>query len=323
MPEIIDGDFQEKSSNHEDVFDQIERLKKETDTVILAHYYQEDDIQDIADFIGDSLDLSRKAQSAKEKRILFCGVHFMAETAKILNPEKTVLVPDMKAGCSLADNCKPNEFQAFIEAHPDHLVISYINCSADVKAMSDIIVTSSNAVQIVDALPRSQKIIFAPDKYLGAWVAKQTGRHDMILWEGSCIVHENFSHKQLVKLRVQHNDAKIIAHPECPQELLNEADFIGSTRKLLNFISEDESQKYIILTEAGIIHQMKKSQPHKDFIAGLTEDESCHCNLCPFMRLNTLEKVHNALITNEPQIHLPEETRIRAEKSLLKMLELS
>lgn len=306
-----------------DLFDEVERLKKETDTIILAHYYQEEDIQDVADFIGDSLDLAKKAQGVTQKRILFSGVHFMAETAKILNPSKTVIIPDMKAGCSLADSCPPEQFKAFKEQHPDHIVITYINCTAEIKALSDIIVTSSNAVQIVNSIPKDQKIIFAPDKYLGAWVQKQTGREDMVLWQGTCIVHENFSHRRLIQLKTKNQDAAIIAHPECPEELLNEAEFIGSTKKLLNYVDENQAQKFIVLTEEGILYQMKKLAPEKTFIPGLPNDESCNCNMCPYMKLNTLEKIHAALITDEPQIHMQEDIRAGAEKSLLRMLELS
>lgn len=306
-----------------DLFDEIERLKRETNTVILAHYYQEEDIQDVADFIGDSLDLARKAQQATQDRILFSGVHFMAETAKILNPTKTVIIPDMDAGCSLADSCPPKDFKAFIDQYPDHLVVSYINCTAEIKAMSDIIVTSSNAVKIVNSIPKDQKIIFAPDKYLGAWVKKQSGRDDIILWQGTCIVHENFSHRRLIELKVKNPDAAIIAHPECPEELLNEAEFIGSTKKLLDYVSSNTAQKFIVLTEEGILYQMQKNEPNKIFIPALPNDESCNCNMCPYMKLNTLEKIYYCMTENEPQIHMSEDIRVQAEKSLLKMLELS
>lgn len=301
---------------------EIERLKLETDTVLLAHYYQEDDIQDVADFIGDSLDLARTAQQATHSRILFAGVHFMAETAKILNPSKDVLIPDMAAGCSLADSCPPQDFQAFKAQHPDHLVVTYINCSAEIKALSDIIVTSTNAVDIVNSIPADQPIIFAPDRYLGKWVMKQTGR-DMVLWNGSCIVHETFSHKHLVQLKIRHPEAKVIAHPECPEVILDEADFVGSTRKLLNFTVTDAADAFIVVTEAGIIHQMKKHAPGKTFIPALNEDESCSCNTCPFMRLNTLEKVIQALKTGQPKIEMDESLRRAAEKPLLEMLKRS
>ena len=302
-----------------DLFEEIARLKEETDTVILAHYYQEDDIQDVADFIGDSLDLARMAQKTSKSRILFAGVHFMAETAKILNPSKTVLLPDMAAGCSLAESCPPDQFAHFKAKHPDHLVVTYINCSADIKAMSDIIVTSSNSVDIVNSIPKDKKIIFAPDRYLGAWVMKQTNR-EMVLWNGSCSVHETFSHKQLINLRMRNPHAKIVAHPECPEPLLNEAHFVGSTRKILNFISSDDARAYIVVTEPGIIYQMKKNEPEKTFIPALPEDETCSCNNCPFMKLNTLEKVYLALRDGKPELHMQEAQRAAAEKPLLEML---
>jgi len=305
-----------------DLFEEIERLKEETDTILLAHYYQEGDIQDVADFIGDSLDLARRAQSVTQSRILFAGVHFMAETAKILNPTKTVLIPDMEAGCSLADSCPPDEFAAFREKHPDHLVVTYINCSAEIKALSDIIVTSTNSLDIVRSLPPDQKIIFAPDRYLGAWVSRKTGR-DMVLWDGSCIVHETFSHKKLVQLKTEHPDAGVIAHPECPGNILDEADFVGSTRKLLNYVSDDPRRSFIVVTEPGIIHQMQKNEPEKRFIPALSEDETCNCNNCPFMKLNTMEKVYLTLKTGQPEINMGESLRARAEKPLLAMLERS
>ena len=305
-----------------DLFEEIERLKEETDTILLAHYYQEGDIQDVADFIGDSLDLARRAQAVTQGRILFAGVHFMAETAKILNPTKTVLIPDMNAGCSLAESCPPDAFSAFVEEHPDHLVVTYINCSAEIKALSDIIVTSTNSIDIVNSLPPDQKIIFAPDRYLGAWVAKKTGR-DMVLWDGSCIVHETFSHKKLVQLKTEHPDAGVIAHPECPGNILDEADFVGSTRKLLNFVSDDPRHSFIVVTEPGIIHQMQKNEPGKTFIPALSDDETCNCNNCPFMKLNTMEKVYLSLKTGQPEIVMDEGLRLRAERSLLAMLERS
>lgn len=305
-----------------DLFAEIERLKQETDTVLLAHYYQEDDIQDVADFIGDSLDLARKAQAVTNQRILFAGVHFMAETAKILNPGKTVLIPDLKAGCSLAESCPPDQFRAFKEQHPDHLVVTYINCTADIKALSDIIVTSSNAVDIVNSIPEDQPIIFAPDRFLGAWVQKQAKR-DMVLWQGSCIVHETFSHKKLVELRVRHPEAEVVAHPECPEPLLNEADFVGSTKKILKYVQESDAKTFIIVTEPGIIHQMKKNDPDKTYIPALNDDESCSCNLCPFMKLNTLEKVYLTLRDGRPEVDMAEELRLAAEKPLLEMLRRS
>ena len=305
-----------------DLFEEVERLKKETDTILLAHYYQEDDIQDVADFIGDSLDLARTAKKATHRRILFAGVHFMAETAKILNPEKTVLIPDMAAGCSLASSCPPDEFARFKANHPDHLVVTYINCSAEIKAMSDIIVTSTNAVDIVNSLPRDQPIIFAPDRYLGAWVAKTAGR-EMTLWNGSCIVHETFSHKKLVQMKVRYPEARVVAHPECPEVILAEADFVGSTRKLLNDTASHPAKTFIVVTEPGIIYQMKKQEPDKIFIPALGEDESCSCNNCPFMKLNTLEKIYRTLVSGTPEIIMDEELRLGAEKPLLAMLERS
>lgn len=302
-----------------DIFEEIDRLKKETDTIVLAHYYQEDDIQDLADFIGDSLDLARRAQNVTQSRILFAGVHFMAETAKILNPSKTVLIPDMRAGCSLADSCPPDAFAKFKQAHPDHIVISYINCSAAIKAMSDIICTSSNAVDIVNSIPKDQPIIFAPDRFLGAWVMKSTGR-DMVLWEGSCMVHETFSQKRLIELKITHPDAAVVAHPECPEPILREADFVGSTKKILNYVATHDAQKFIVVTEPGIIHQMRKNNPDKIYIPALGDDESCNCHICPYMKMNTLEKIYRTLKAGLPEIHMDEATRLAAEKSLLEML---
>lgn len=302
-----------------DIFEEIQRLKEETDTILLAHYYQEDDIQDLADFIGDSLDLARRAQSVTHSRILFAGVHFMAETAKILNPTKTVLIPDMRAGCSLAESCPPEAFAKFKQAHPNHIVISYINCTADIKAMSDIICTSSNAVDIVNSIPKDQPIIFAPDRFLGAWVMKSTGR-DMVLWQGSCIVHETFSHKGLIELKTKHPEAAVVAHPECPEPILMEADFVGSTKKILNFCATNEAASFIVVTEPGIIHQMRKNNPNKTYIPALNDDESCNCNICPFMKMNTVEKIYRTLKFGQPEIKMDEEIRLKAEKSLLEML---
>lgn len=302
-----------------DIYEEIERLKRETDTILLAHYYQENEIQDVADFIGDSLDLARRAQKVTRNRILFAGVHFMAETAKILNPSKTVLLPDLRAGCSLAESCPADAFAHFKQRHPDHMVVTYINCTAHIKAMSDIIVTSTNSVDIINSIPKDQPIIFAPDRYLGAWVMKQTGR-DMVLWDGSCIVHETFSHKKLVEMKIQYPNAKVVAHPECPENLLNEADFVGSTRKIIQFVSDDPSLSFIVVTEPGIIYQLKKNEPNKTFIPALNEDEHCNCNNCPFMKMNTLEKVYRTLVTGKPELVLEEDLRIRAEKPLLAML---
>jgi quinolinate synthase len=302
-----------------DLEQEIQALKKQTNTVILAHYYQDEDIQDIADFIGDSLDLARRAQAVQEDRILFAGVHFMAETAKILNPEKTVLVPDLEAGCSLANSCPPDLFEHFIRKHPNHIVVSYINCSAAVKALSDLIVTSSNAVALVGQLPEDAKIIFAPDRYLGAWVAKQTGR-SLVLWNGSCSVHESFNYKNLVSQKARHPHAAVVAHPECPEVILNEADFIGSTKKILDFVLQTEAQELIVVTEPGIIHQMKKLAPHKVFHPAMGNDLTCSCNTCPYMRLNTLEKIFLALKTGRPRLDMDPDLMARARQPLLAML---
>ena len=287
----------------------------------MAHYYQAPEIQDIADFIGDSLDLSRKAANNDADIIIFCGVHFMAETAKILSPSKTVLLPDIDAGCSLADDCPADEFQAFRNRNPDHYVVSYINCTAEVKAQSDLICTSSNAVSLVKKIPKDKKIIFAPDQNLGRWVQKNSGR-DMKLWPGSCIVHETFSEEALLKLKFQNPGAKIIAHPECSQNLLVLADFIGSTSKLLDYISNDSSETYMVLTEPGIIHQMKKKEPQKIFIE-VPDIEGCKCNECPYMKLNTLEKILDCLKSNSPSIELDPNIIKKAYKPIKRMLDMS
>ena len=318
---IEKGYIQELINPQLDLFIEIEKLKKEKNAVILAHYYQEPDIQDIADFIGDSLQLSQEAAKTKADIILFAGVHFMAETAKILSPLKKVIIPDLNAGCSLSDSCPPSLFTKFKEQHPDHLVISYINCSAEIKALSDIICTSSNAVKIVEALPKEQKIIFAPDKNLGAYVSKKTNR-EMLLWNGACMVHEIFSLEKLMRLKDQHRDAEIIAHPECEERILKYADFIGSTTALLKFTKESKSKKFIVLTETGILHQMEKSSPTKTFIPA-PPDNSCACNECPYMKKNTLEKVYLTLKYELPEINIPEEISIKAKLSLDKMLAMS
>lgn len=304
-----------------DLVKEINYLKKEKNAVILAHYYQNADIQDIADYIGDSLGLAQEAQKTNSDIILFAGVHFMAETAKILNPDKKVLIPDLKAGCSLADSCPPQRFSEFKLAHPDHIVITYINCTADIKALSDIICTSSNAIQIVESLPKEQKIIFAPDKNLGAYINKKTGRN-MVLWDGACMVHEIFSQEKLVKLKFQHPNAKVIAHPECEPAILEYADFIGSTTALLNYSKKSTDQEFIVLTETGILHQMQKSSPNKTFIPA-PPDNSCACNNCPYMKLNTLEKIYIALKFEQPELLMDEELIKKAKKPILKMLELS
>ncbi len=304
-----------------DLFTAIKNLKKELNAVILAHYYQEPDIQDIADFIGDSLQLSRAAADTNADVIVFAGVHFMAETAKILNPEKLVLLPDLDAGCSLADSCPPNEFAAFKAAHPDHLVISYINCTAEIKAMSDIICTSSNAVKIVRQIPQEQPIIFAPDRNLGRYVMEQTGR-DLLLWQGSCIVHETFSEKKIVQLKIAHPLSEVIAHPECETTVLRHADFIGSTAALLKYCQQSSSDEFIVATEPGIIHQMQKQAPQKQFIPA-PPTNNCNCNECPFMRLNTLEKLYLAMKNRQPEITMSEETRVKALRPMQRMLEMS
>lgn len=302
---------------------EIHRLKKEKNAVILAHYYQEDDIQDIADFIGDSLELSKKAQATDADVIVFCGVVFMAEVAKILSPDKTVIIPDMNAGCSLEQSCQPDAFREFTKKHPDAIVISYINCSAEIKALSDIIVTSSNAERIIKSIDPSQEIIFAPDKYLGGYLIKKTGR-DMILWNGSCMVHEQFSEKELVKLKIRYPESIVIAHPECPEHLLNHAHHIGSTSSLLNHVNDNQDKDFIVLTEAGIIHQMKKLAPKSNFydVKGLSKEkaECIHCNTCSFMRLNTMEKLYYALDTLTPQISVDASIYLKAKASLDRML---
>ena len=300
---------------------EIKELCLKANAIILAHYYQAPEIQDIADFIGDSLDLSRKAANNDADIIIFCGVHFMAETAKILSPNKTVLLPDIDAGCSLADDCPAEEFQKFREENPDHYVVSYINCTAEVKAQSDLICTSSNAVSLVEKIPKDKKIIFAPDKNLGRWVQKNSGRK-LKLWPGSCIVHETFSEEALLKLKYKHPDAKVIAHPECSQNLLVLSDFIGSTSKLLNFISNDYSDTYMVLTEPGIIHQMKKKEPNKNFIE-VPDIDGCKCNECPYMKLNTLEKILDCLKNNSPSIELDPEIIKKAYKPIKRMLDMS
>ena len=304
-----------------DLFSEIDRLKKEKNAIVLAHYYQEPDIQDVADFIGDSLALAQKAQSTTADMIVFAGVHFMAETAKILNPGKKVLLPDLKAGCSLADSAPADEFQKFKEAHPDHIVITYINCSAEIKALSDIICTSSNAETIINNLPKDQKIIFAPDKNLGAYLIKKTGRN-MVLWNGACMVHEIFSREKMTKLKIRHPKAKIIAHPECEEAVLEIADYIGSTSGLLKYSSENEATEFIVATESGIIHQMQINSPFKTFIPA-PPDNLCGCNDCPYMKLNTLEKLYLCMEYEEPEIIMEEELRIAAKKPIERMLEIS
>lgn len=304
-----------------DLFEAINGLKQELNAVILAHYYQEPDIQDVADYIGDSLGLSRQAANTDAEVIVFAGVHFMAETAKILNPDKLVLLPDLAAGCSLADTCPPDQFAKFKAQHPDHIVVSYINCSAEIKAMSDIICTSSNAVKLIEQIPEDQPIIFAPDKNLGRYVMQQTGR-DLVLWQGSCMVHEIFSEKKLVQLTMEHPEAEVIAHPECEEPVLHHADYIGSTTALLNYVKGSDRTQFIVVTEPGIIHQMEKQVPGKQFIPAPSTG-NCACNECPHMRLNTLEKLYLAMQHRAPEITMPEETRLAALKPIEAMLRMS
>jgi quinolinate synthase len=302
--------------------EEIEKLKKERNAVLLAHYYQESEIQDLADHVGDSLGLARAAQKTQADVICFAGVHFMAETAKILNPERIVVVPDLEAGCSLADGCPADQFRAFIDKHPGHKVISYINCSAAVKAMSDVICTSSNAVKIVQSFPKDQPLIFAPDKHLGRYVMKQTGR-DLVLWQGTCIVHETFSEKKIIELLMRNPGAELIAHPECEESVLRHAKFIGSTTALLKYAVSSPTQTLIVATEEGILHGMRKEAPHKNLIPAPPEDESCACNQCPHMRRNTLEKLYLCLRDLKPRIELDEAVRVAAKKPIDRMLELS
>jgi len=304
-----------------DLFAEIERLKKEKNAIVLAHYYQEPDIQDVADYIGDSLGLSQQAAKTDADIIVFAGVHFMAETAKILSPQKKVLLPDLKAGCSLADSAPPELFKKFREKYPDHIVISYINCSAGIKALSDIICTSSNAEKIIESLPADQPIIFAPDRNLGSYLIKKTGR-DMVLWNGACMVHEIFSLEKITRLKVRHPKAKIIAHPECEAAVLAIADYIGSTTGLLKFSERDDAQEYIVVTETGILHQMEKNNPNKTFIPA-PPNNACACNDCPHMKLNTLEKLYLCMEYEEPEITMDEQLRIAAKKPIDRMLEIS
>lgn len=304
-----------------DLFEEIEKLKKEKNAIILAHYYQEPDIQDIADYIGDSLGLSQEAAKTDADVIVFAGVHFMAETAKILSPNKKVLLPDVKAGCSLADSCPPHLFRKFKEKYPHHLVITYVNCTAELKALSDIVCTSTNAVQIVESLPKDQKIIFGPDRNLGAWVAKKTGR-DIVLWNGACMVHEIFSQEKITKLKERHPKAKFIAHPECEEVVLKMADYIGSTTGLLKYTINSDATEFIVATESGIIHQMEKANPDKTFIPA-PPNNSCACNDCPYMKRNTLEKLYLCLKNGLPEVTVPENIIEQARKPIERMLEIS
>ena len=305
-----------------DLLAEIQRLKKERNAVILAHYYQKPEIQDLADFVGDSLDLSRKAAATNAEVIAFCGVRFMAETAKILSPEKIVILPDMDAGCSLEDSCPPDQFKAFREANPDHIALTYINCSAAVKALSDIIVTSSSADIILKQIPQDQKIIFGPDRHLGGYLARRTGR-DMLLWPGICIVHQAFSETELIKLKMEHPGAPVAAHPECPPHIIDHADHVGSTKSILDFAINSPSDTILVATEPHIIHQMEKAAPQKRFIGAPGADGNCNCNMCPYMALNTMEKLYLALRDLAPRVEIDEPLRIAAKKSLDRMLEMA
>lgn len=305
-----------------DLVAEINRLKKEKNAIILAHYYQDSEIQDIADYIGDSLGLSQQAASTDADIIVFAGVHFMAETAKMLSPHKKVLLPDLKAGCSLADSCPPHLFKKFKEKYPDHKVVSYINCTAELKTLTDVVCTSTNAVQIIESFPPEQPIIFAPDRNLGAYLQKKTGRDNMILWNGACMVHEIFSHEKITKLRVRHPNAELIAHPECEAHILDMADFIGSTTALLKYTQRSEAQEFIVATESGIIHQMEKAAPEKTFIPA-PPNNTCACNECPHMRLNTLEKLYLCMEHELPEIELPDWVIEQGRASIDRMLDIS
>lgn len=321
MPQLKSSQDRHELPADLDLFDEIKKLKLKKNAVILAHYYQDPDIQDVADYIGDSLELARAAQKAQSPLIVFAGVHFMAEGAKILNPASKVILPDMRAGCSLSDSCPPQAFARFRAKYPDHWVVSYINCSAAIKAQSDVIVTSSNAVKIVEQIPKDRGIIFAPDRNLGAYVAKQTGR-DLVLWQGTCIVHETFSERKIAQLKVEFPDAELIAHPECEPSLLAKADFIGSTSALLKYAMESSKNRFIVATEEGILHQMRKKAPQKEFIPA-PPNHACNCNECPFMKLNTLEKLYLCLKNEGPEVTVPEDLRQRALVPLQRMLDWS
>lgn len=316
------GFIDEEIDKDIDVIKEIDRLRREKNAIILAHYYQEGEIQDIADFVGDSLALSQQAEKTNADIILFAGVHFMAETAKILSPEKKVLIPDLNAGCSLAESCPTDEFKSFIEKYPGYTVISYVNTTAEIKALTDIICTSSNAMQIVNSLPEEEKIIFAPDRNLGNYIKSVTGR-DMVIWQGACHVHEEFSLERILEIKENEPDAKIIAHPECEKPILIVADHIGSTSSLLNYTKKDDAKKYIVATESGIIHQMKKSSPEKTFIPAPPKDSTCACNDCNFMKLITIKKLYNCLKYELPEIKVNEDIRKKAVHSIKRMLEIS
>lgn len=329
MPEIVNkedlkkfGFLNIKIDPKINIVKEIRKLADDKNAVIMAHYYQTGDIQDIANFVGDSLALAQKAVKTEAEIILLSGVHFMAETAKILNPDKKVLLPDLKAGCSLADSCPPDAFADFIKQHPDHTVISYVNTTAEIKALTDIICTSSNALQIVDSLPSNEKIIFAPDRNLGNYINSQTNRN-MVIWDGACHVHEEFSLERILELKEKHSDAKIIAHPECERPILLVAEHIGSTSSLLNFTKKDSAKKYIVATESGILHQMRKYNPEKEFIAAPPKDSTCACSDCNFMKLNSLEKIYNALLFESPEVIMDQNLMEKARKPIIRMLEIS
>ncbi len=319
---IKDGFVNAQIEEGIDIVAEIKALQKEKDAIILAHFYQQGNIQDIADFVGDSLALAQQAAKTEAKMIVFAGVHFMGETAKILSPDKKVLLPDLNAGCSLAESCPPEEFAAFKEKHPDHIVVSYVNATAEIKTLSDIVCTSSNAVKVVESIPKEKKIIFAPDKNLGKYVSRVTGRK-MELWDGGCHVHEAFSLERILEIKKKYPDAKLVAHPECDEKILFIADHIGSTASLLAFTTKDTNDQYIVATDSGIIHQMKKKRPEKHFIPAPPEEINCDHSDCNFMRLITLEKIYNTLRYEVPEILLDEEIRKRAEKSILRMMEIS
>lgn len=310
-----------KEKKDADLAAKIKQLKKEKNAVLLAHYYQVPEIQDIADYIGDSLGLSQHAASTDADMIVFAGVHFMAETAKILSPEKIVVLPDLAAGCSLADSCPPDEFKKFKDKHPDHIVISYINCSAAIKTMSDVICTSGNAVKLVESFPKDQKIIFAPDKNLGGYINRVTGRN-MVLWDGTCEVHDILTTESIIKMKVANPDAKLIAHPECQAPVIELADFVGSTTAMLKFTQKDNAKRYIVATESGIIHQMIKDSPDKEFLI-VAKDETCSCNDCPYMKMNTMQKLYLCMKNEQPQIHLSDEVIEKARRPIERMLDIS
>jgi len=321
--DILEKGFIDKNpSKNTNVLEEINKLKKEKNAIILAHYYQTSDIQDLADFVGDSLALSQKAAETDADIIVFAGVHFMAETAKILSPYSKVLIPDLNAGCSLADSCPPDKFEEFVKKHPDHLVISYVNTTAKIKTFTDICCTSTNALKIVESIPENQKIIFAPDKNLGSYIQRVTGR-DMVIWDGACHVHEEFSLEGILDLKKHYPNAKIISHPECQKPIQLVSDFVGSTAALLKFTKSDSSKEYIVATESGILHQMEKQNPEKTYIVAPPKDSTCGCNDCNFMKLITVNKIYNTLKYEQPEVILDKETMNKAKKSINKMLEIS